>query len=44
LPGLQIAADDRTNAIIAKGVQRRIEKLKEAINLLDIPAVAMAVR
>ncbi len=39
MPGLSISADERTNAIIAKGVQSRIDKLREAIELLDVPAV-----
>ena len=39
LPGLSMSADDRTNAIIAKGVQSRLNKLREAIALLDVPAV-----
>src|SRR5262249_37396313 len=33
------SADERTNAIIAKGVQSKIDKLKEAISLLDVPSV-----
>ncbi|MHC4448255.1 MAG: secretin N-terminal domain-containing protein, partial [Planctomycetota bacterium] len=39
LPGLNMSADDRTNAIIAKGVQSRLDRLREAIALLDVPAV-----
>ena len=39
LPGLSIAADERTNTIVAKGVQSRIDKLRSAIELLDVPAV-----
>ncbi|MHC4102274.1 MAG: secretin N-terminal domain-containing protein, partial [Planctomycetota bacterium] len=39
MPGLSISADARTNSIIAKGVQSRIDKLREAIALLDVPAV-----
>ncbi len=37
LPGLTIAADDRANAIVAKGVQSRIDKLREVVLLLDTP-------
>jgi type II secretory pathway component GspD/PulD (secretin) len=40
MPGLTISADERTNSIIAKGVQNKINKLREAIELLDIPAAA----
>ena len=39
MPGLSISADERTNSIIAKGVQSRIDKLREAIALLDVPAI-----
>jgi type II secretory pathway component GspD/PulD (secretin) len=39
MPGLSISADARTNSIIAKGVQNRLDKLREAIALLDVPAV-----
>ncbi|MCH8006329.1 MAG: hypothetical protein IH888_08880, partial [Planctomycetes bacterium] len=42
MPGLNISFDERTNTIIAKGVQSRIDKLKEAILLLDVPASAGA--
>ncbi len=42
MTGLNISFDDRTNAIIAKGVQSRIDKLKEAILLLDVPTSAGA--
>ncbi|MCZ6850687.1 MAG: hypothetical protein O7F17_03510, partial [Planctomycetota bacterium] len=38
MPGLNISFDERTNTIIAKGVQSRIEKLRETIALLDVPA------
>ncbi|MCI0630869.1 MAG: hypothetical protein L0Y44_09480 [Phycisphaerales bacterium] len=38
MPGLAISADERTNSIIAKGVQNKIDKLREAIGLLDVPA------
>lgn len=37
MPGLTISADERTNSIIAKGVQSKIDKLREAIKLLDAP-------
>lgn len=40
MPGLTISADERTNSIIAKGVQNKVNKLREAIELLDIPAAA----
>ncbi|MHC5007374.1 MAG: secretin N-terminal domain-containing protein, partial [Planctomycetota bacterium] len=33
MPGLSISADARTNSIIAKGVQSRLDKLREAIAL-----------
>ena len=36
MPGLAISHDDRTNAIIAKGLRSRIDKLAEAIELLDV--------
>jgi type II secretion system protein D len=42
MPGLAITADERTNSIIAKGLQQRIDKLREAIELLDVPATANA--
>ena len=42
MTGLNISFDDRTNAIIAKGVQSQIDKLKEAILLLDVPTSAGA--
>ncbi|MHC5114555.1 MAG: secretin N-terminal domain-containing protein, partial [Planctomycetota bacterium] len=38
MPGLSITADERTNSIVAKGVQSRIDKLREVIALLDVPA------
>jgi type II secretion system protein D len=38
LAGLNISHDERTNSIIAKGVQSRIDKLREAIAMLDLPA------
>ncbi|MCA9292149.1 MAG: hypothetical protein KDA25_13535, partial [Phycisphaerales bacterium] len=37
MPGLNITVDDRTNSIVAKGVQSRIDKLKEVIGILDVP-------
>jgi type II secretory pathway component GspD/PulD (secretin) len=40
MTGLAIAFDDRTNSIIAKGVQSRIDKLRQSIELLDVPASA----
>jgi type II secretion system protein D len=42
LPGLSITADERTNSIVAKGVKSRIDKLRTAIELLDVPAVNQA--
>ena len=44
LPGLQITADARTNAIIAKGTRARIDQLNETIALLDVPEGSGAVR
>ena len=38
LPGLNITPDVRTNSLVAKGVQSRIDKLREVIALLDVPA------
>ncbi|HVP73739.1 MAG TPA: secretin N-terminal domain-containing protein, partial [Phycisphaerales bacterium] len=38
MPGLTITADERTNSVIAKGVQAKIDGLREAIKLLDVPA------
>ena len=38
LPGLNMTADVRTNSIVCKGMQVRIDKLKEALELLDVPA------
>jgi len=38
LAGLNLTVDDRTNAIVAKGVQSRIDQLKSALALLDVPA------
>jgi type II secretion system protein D len=42
LPGLSISADERTNSIIAKGVANRLDKLREAITLLDVPAAGQS--
>ena len=42
LPGLSISADERTNSIIAKGVANRLDKLREAIALLDVPAAGQS--
>ena len=39
MPGLNISFDDRTNTIIAKGVQSRIDKLQETVALLDVPSI-----
>jgi len=36
MPGLNITADPRTNSIIAKGTQQRIDKLREVLTLLDV--------
>jgi type II secretion system protein D len=44
LPGLQITADPRTNAIVAKGTRARIEQLNETIALLDVPEGSGSVR
>ncbi|MDG2029601.1 MAG: secretin N-terminal domain-containing protein [Phycisphaerales bacterium] len=44
LPGLQITADPRTNAIIAKGTRARIDQLNETILLLDVPEGSGSVR
>jgi type II secretory pathway component GspD/PulD (secretin) len=38
--GLTISHDDRTNSIIAKGIQSKIDQLEEAMELLDVPASA----
>ena len=38
LRGLSMTADDRSNSIVAKGIQSRLDQLEEAIALLDIPA------
>ncbi|MFZ9880902.1 MAG: secretin N-terminal domain-containing protein, partial [Phycisphaerales bacterium] len=36
--GLVIAADDRTNSIVARGAKAKIDQLRQTIDLLDIPA------
>ncbi|MCH8822271.1 MAG: hypothetical protein IH984_02070 [Planctomycetes bacterium] len=38
MQGLNISFDARTNTIIAKGLQMRIDKLKETIALIDVPS------
>ncbi len=35
--GLTISHDDRTNSIVAKGMQAKIDQLEQAIALLDVP-------
>ncbi len=40
--GLSISHDDRTNSIIAKGAQSKIDQLQEALNLLDVPSAGQA--
>jgi type II secretory pathway component GspD/PulD (secretin) len=42
MPGLNVSFDERTNTIIAKGVQTRINKVRETIAMLDVPAAAAA--
>jgi type II secretory pathway component GspD/PulD (secretin) len=42
MPGLAISPDERTNSIIAKGVQNRMDKLRQTIALLDVPSSASA--
>lgn len=39
---LTISADDRTNSIIARGTQARIQAVRDAIALLDVPAATGA--
>ncbi len=39
MPGLNISFDDRTNTLIAKGVQTRLNKVRETLALLDVPDV-----
>ncbi len=36
--GLVLAADPRTNAIVARGTRAKIDQVKETIALLDVPA------
>ncbi|MEM7227865.1 MAG: secretin N-terminal domain-containing protein [Planctomycetota bacterium] len=38
MPGLNITPDPRTNSIVAKGTQQRIDKLRDVLVLLDVPA------
>ncbi|MFM1821871.1 MAG: hypothetical protein RI967_137 [Planctomycetota bacterium] len=40
--GLVVAADDRTNAIVARGVQSKIDQLRQTIELLDVPVAGGA--
>ena len=40
--GLVVAADDRTNAIVARGVQSKIDQLRQTIDLLDVPVAGGA--
>lgn len=40
--GLNISHDPRTNSIIARGTQSRIDNLRESIALLDVPAATGA--
>ncbi|UCD76487.1 MAG: hypothetical protein JSV91_06095 [Phycisphaerales bacterium] len=42
MSGLNISFDERTNSIIAKGQEARIEKLAETIDLLDVPSGAQS--
>ena len=35
--GLVVAADERTNAIVARGSRAKIDQLKQSIELLDVP-------
>ncbi|MFO0827956.1 MAG: secretin N-terminal domain-containing protein [Phycisphaerales bacterium] len=35
--GLVLAADDRTNAIVARGTKAKIDQVRETIALLDVP-------
>jgi type II secretion system protein D len=36
--GLTMTHDDRSNSIVAKGMQSKIDELRDAIELLDVPA------
>ncbi|MBX3373668.1 MAG: hypothetical protein KF817_07525 [Phycisphaeraceae bacterium] len=38
MPGLNITPDVRTNALIARGTAARIQQLRDAVLLLDVPA------
>lgn len=40
--GLVVAADDRTNAIVARGSRAKIDQLKQTIDLLDVPVAGGA--
>ncbi len=40
--GLVVAADDRTNAIVARGSRAKIDQLKQTIELLDVPVAGGA--
>ena len=40
--GLVVAADDRTNAIVARGARAKIDQLKQTIELLDVPVAGGA--
>lgn len=40
--GLVVAADDRTNAIVARGSRAKIDQLKQTIDLLDVPVASGA--
>lgn len=42
MSGLSLSADSRTNSIIARGTQARIQGVREAIALLDVPAASGA--
>jgi general secretion pathway protein D len=35
--GLVVAADDRTNSIVARGARAKIDQLRQTIDLLDVP-------
>ena len=35
--GLVVAADDRTNSIVARGARAKIDQLRQTIQLLDVP-------
>jgi type II secretory pathway component GspD/PulD (secretin) len=42
MPGLNFTVDARTNSLVAKGSRPMIDKLREAIDLLDVPALDRA--